>query len=239
MKSTPLKLLTIAVSGAFVAGATMAQTPATPAATPNKAATPSTPAMDKSSPPPSAAPMDKSTTSPKGAMDKSASPSSAGMNKSGATMGAALTGQDSKFVNTAAEAGAAEVAMGKLASDHASSADVKSFASRMVTDHQKAGDQLKSIAKAKGVNPPEQLSKKDQSELDKLGKLKGADFDKEYVKVQLAAHKDAVSLFSAESKSGKDAELKQFASTTLPTLQDHLRMVQDLSKAKTTKTGKM
>ena len=153
------------------------------------------------------------------------------MNKSGnSTTRAAMSAQDKKFVNNAAEAGAAEVAMGKLASERASSADVKSFASRMVQDHEKAGDKLKSIASSKGATPPDKLSKKDQSELDKLGKLQGAAFDKEYVKVQLAAHKDAVSLFGSESKSGKDTELKDFASTTLPTLQDHLKMVQQLSK---------
>jgi putative membrane protein len=111
---------------------------------------------------------------------------------------AGLNGQDRKFVTSAAEAGAAEVAMGKLASDHASSTDVKSFAARMVTDHEKAGDQLKSIASAKDVTPPDRPSKKDQSELDKLSRLKGVDFDKEYVKVQLAAHKDAVALFGSE-----------------------------------------
>jgi putative membrane protein len=147
----------------------------------------------------------------------------------GSMSAAGLNGQDRKFVNNAAEAGAAEIAMGKLASDHASSADVKSFAARMVADHQKAGDQLKLVASAKGVTPPDRLSKKDQSELDKLGRLKGVDFDKEYVKVQLAAHKDAVALFGSESKTGADADLKQFASATLPTLQDHLQLAQQLS----------
>jgi putative membrane protein len=142
---------------------------------------------------------------------------------------AGLNGHDRKFIANATEAGAAEVAMGKLASDRASSTDVKRFAARMVIDHQKAGDQLKSIASAKGAAPPDRLSKKDQAELNKLGRLKEVDFDKEYVKVQLAAHKDAVALFGAESKSGKDADLKQFASTTLPTLQEHLGMVQQLS----------
>jgi putative membrane protein len=158
------------------------------------------------------------------------SPTPSGKSAAGPMSAAGLNEQDRKFVASAAEAGAAEVAMGKLASDHASSTDVKSFAARMVMDHQKAGDQLKSIAGAKGVTPPERLSKKDQAELDKLGKLKGVDFDKEYVKVQLAAHKDAVTLFGAESKSGKDADLKQFASTTLPTLQDHLQMAQQLAR---------
>jgi putative membrane protein len=143
----------------------------------------------------------------------------------------AASAHDRKFVNTAAEAGAAEVAMGRLAQDHATSPDVKGFAARMVSDHQKAGDQLKSIAASKGLTPPDQLSKHDQAELDKLSKLQGADFDRAYVKSQVSAHKDAVSLFNSESKSGKDADLKQFASTTLPTLQDHLQMVQQLSKA--------
>ena len=235
MKNTPLKLLTIALSGALAAGVTLAQTPASPSPAPaSKSGTTTTPPMDKAATPSgsmdkSAGSMNKSAT-PSAAMDKSSTSSSGSMNKSGAgSTGASLSAQDKKFVNTAAEAGAAEVAMGKLASERANSADVKSFGSRMVQDHQKAGDKLKSIASSKGATPPDKLSSKDQSELDKLGKLQGAAFDKEYVKVQTAAHKDAVSLFGSESKNGKDAELKDFASTTLPTLQDHLKMVQQLS----------
>ena len=144
---------------------------------------------------------------------------------------AALPSLDRHFVTTAAEAGAAEVAMAKLANEHASAAEVKSFASHMVTDHSKAGEELKKVAAAKGAQISEQPSAKDQRELDKLAKLHGADFDREYVKVQLAAHKDAVSLFKKEASAGRDSDLKQFASSTLPTLQEHLQMVQQLSKS--------
>jgi putative membrane protein len=161
---------------------------------------------------------------------QTAPPANAAADKAPSSANSTLSTQDRKFVNTAGEAGAAEVAMGQLAESRSSSADVKGFAARMVSDHQKAGDELKAIASAKGAPPPSALSKKDQSELDKLSKLQGSDFDKEYVKTQLSAHKSAVSLFGSESKSGKDAQLKQFASTTLPTLQDHLQMVQQLSK---------
>ena len=41
-----------------------------------------------------------------------------------------------------------------------------------------------------------------------------------------------IAVSGALAASGKDPELKQLASITLPTLQDHLRMVQDLSKGK-------
>jgi len=121
--------------------------------------------------------------------------------------------------------------MGQLANDHAASTDVKDFAARMVSDHQKANDQLKSIATARGVTPVDQPSKNDQATLDKLSKMQGPDFDKAYVRAQLSAHKEAVALFTSEASKGKDAELKQFASSTLPTLKDHLQMAQQLSKA--------
>ncbi len=154
---------------------------------------------------------------------------------------AELAAQDRHFVTTAAEAGAAEVAMGKLAAERASSAEVKAFASHMVTDHTKAGDELKKVAGAKGAQLTEQPSAKDQRELDKLSKLQGADFDREYVKVQLAAHKDAVLLFKKEASAGRDSDLKQLASSTLPTLQEHLQRVQQLSKSpmRTSRSGEM
>jgi putative membrane protein len=152
-------------------------------------------------------------------------------NPANASAAAPLDRHDRKFVATAAEAGAAEVAMGNLAKDRATSPEVKDFAARMVWDHQKAGDQLKAISTGKGMTPSTQLSKKDQAALDKLGKLQGADFDKAYVKGQKSAHRDAVSLFGSEAKSGKDADLKQFATTTLPTLKEHMTMVQQLAKS--------
>jgi putative membrane protein len=143
----------------------------------------------------------------------------------------ALSAQDRKFVATAGEAGAAEIEMARIAMDRAQSSDVKSFASRMVSDHQKAGDDLDKIASNKGVTVDDKLSAKDQAELDRLNKLQGASFDREYVKSQLAAHKAAVALFGKESKSGNDSELKSFAASTLPTLQDHLQLVEQLSKS--------
>lgn len=142
-----------------------------------------------------------------------------------------LSAKDRKFVGTASEAGAAEVAMAKLAMDHASSSDVKDFASRMASDHQQAGDKLDKIAADKGITESDKLSARDQAELDKLSKLEGASFDREYVKSQLAAHKAAVALFKSESKSASDSDLKQFAASTLPTLEDHLQLVEQLSKS--------
>ena len=45
-------------------------------------------------------------------------------------------------------------------------------------------------------------------------------------------HEKAVALFQKQAKSGDSPELKEFASKTLPTLQDHLKMARDLSPQK-------
>jgi len=133
---------------------------------------------------------------------------------------------DSTFATKAAAGGLAEVKLGELAKNHAASADVKTFGERMVTDHTKAGDQLKQIASTKGITLPTSLNAKDQATYDRLAKLNGAEFDAAYMKDMVADHKTDVSEFKRESEKGLDADLKQFAATTLPTLQEHLQMAE-------------
>jgi putative membrane protein len=138
---------------------------------------------------------------------------------------------DKKFLKEAAQSGMAEVELAKIAEQKASSDQVKQFAQRLVADHTKANDQLKQIASRQNVNIPDELGKKYQSKVDKLNKLSGADFDKAYVKDQVKDHKDAVSEFKSESQNGTVPEVQQFASQTLPTLEQHLDLAKNLSKS--------
>jgi putative membrane protein len=142
---------------------------------------------------------------------------------------APLDAADRAFVEKAAAAGMAEVQEGQLAQTKAKSDDVKSFGQHMVDDHTAAGEKLKSIAEADGVQPPDTLDAKDEKQLNALQKLNGAAFDRHYVQDQTAAHKEAVALFEKEAKSGSNAQLKQFAADTLPTLKQHLTDVEGLA----------
>src|SRR5262245_36138525 len=67
---------------------------------------------------------------------------------------------DHHFVMEAAEGGMAEVELGKLAADKASNAKVKEFGERMVTDHGKADEELKSLAASKQITLPTALNAK-------------------------------------------------------------------------------
>lgn len=131
---------------------------------------------------------------------------------------------DHKFLEEAYMGSMAEVRLGKLAQQKASSSEVKDFGTRMVDDHTKAIEQLSQIAKDDGVQLPAQLDRKHQKTYDRLSKLSGGEFDREYMKEMASAHKKTISEYEKEAKSAKDQPLQQHAQQTLPTLREHGQM---------------
>jgi putative membrane protein len=146
--------------------------------------------------------------------------------------------KDHTFMMKAAQGGMAEVKLGQLAQENGQSQQVKDFGKRMVDDHSKANEELKQIASQQGVTLPDSPSAKDQAEYDRLSKLKGESFDKAYSKMMVSDHKKDVSEFQKEANSGMDSAVKSFAGQTLPTLQDHLKMAEQMnSSAKSEKNS--
>jgi putative membrane protein len=150
-----------------------------------------------------------------------------------ATGGIAVSSDDAKFATAAANGGMAEVALGKLAAQKSTNADIKDFANMMVTDHGKANDELMAIAKTKNITLPATVDADHQKKMDDLSKLSGKDFDKAYVDAMVDGHKKTLTLMQDEAKDGKDADLKGFAAKTAPTVQmhlDHINKIHDSLK---------
>jgi putative membrane protein len=145
---------------------------------------------------------------------------------------------DQHFVTEAAQGGLAEVELGKLAADKATNADIKKFAQRMVDDHGKANDELKTLAQNKNITLPSTIDAKHKATIDRLSKLSGEQFDRAYAQDMLKDHQKDVAAFRMESKSGKDADVKSWAAKTLPTLEEHLKMAQDINKGAVGTSGK-
>jgi len=139
---------------------------------------------------------------------------------------------DKSFINSAAEAGNAEIKASKIALEKTTNPDVKSFATLMVDEHTTVGDNLKKLAATKNVEPPTEPSVAQRAKIAVLEKLDGATFDKQYISmIGVSAHKDTVKLFSKHAAEAKDPDVKDFAAKTLPNLQHHLDMANEL-KAK-------
>ena len=131
---------------------------------------------------------------------------------------------DAEFVKRVAEGGQKEIEAGKLALRQAASADVRTFADRMVKDHTTSNAELLSLADT----PPPAAPDPTRSPLAALAAQTGPAFDRAYLGQSVTDHEVMVALFEQEASSGKDARLKLWAEQKLPALREHLEMARGL-----------
>jgi putative membrane protein len=134
------------------------------------------------------------------------------------------------FITKAIQGNLAEVAMGQLAQQQGTSDDVKSFGQMLVTDHSAANQKATSVAGQLGVTPPSEPSKKQQADHDKLAKVSGAAFDRQFATMMVADHKKDIADYKKASKSKNDA-VAGYATDSLPVLEKHLQTAQGLTKS--------
>lgn len=139
---------------------------------------------------------------------------------------------DAAFVRDACAAGTTEVQAGQLALTQARNPALQGFAATMVQDHSATDNALRELGQRKGYRVPAGPTPTQQKNLDVLKSLHGDAFDARYAQMMLQDHHQAVALFAQEASHGHDADLKMFASKTLPTLQQHLSMAQALPQGK-------
>jgi putative membrane protein len=137
-----------------------------------------------------------------------------------------ISTQDRDFIMKAAQGGMAEVQVAQLAKDKASSAQVKQMADKLIQDHTQNNTQLQQLAQSKGVTVPQSVNAKDQKEIDRLSKLSGSDFDREFTRHMERDHRKDIAEFRREASRGQDTDVKAFASQTIPVLEQHLQMAQ-------------
>lgn len=155
---------------------------------------------------------------------------SANANRSAnANAGRSSNSADVKFAMATAMDGMTEVELGRLAVQKGTSDAVKQFGQRMIDDHTNANQQLTQLASSKGITLPTSLDAKHAAMVQKFQAMSGAAFDRAYAKQMVQDHKKAVAMFQKEAASGMDAEMKAFASNTLPILQGHLSMAQAMN----------
>ncbi len=136
---------------------------------------------------------------------------------------------DQSFYKNLAEGGIAEVEAGKLAQSKGSTQAVKDFGAMMVKDHSAANDKLKTLASGEGIDLPTTSSTSQMASKAKLELLSGDSFDKAYIKNQISAHRQTVSLLKKEVSSGQDAKAKAFATEVLPTVTGHLKKIEHIA----------
>lgn len=146
------------------------------------------------------------------------------------SVAAASAKPNQAFLTDAIQGNLAEISMGQLAQKNGGSDGVRSFGQMLVQDHSAANEKATSLAQTQGVTPPTAPKPEAKKEYDRLSKLDGEAFDKEFAKHMVADHKKDIAEFEAQSKGSDD--VASFAKDTLPTLKKHLQTAQSLQSGK-------
>jgi putative membrane protein len=133
------------------------------------------------------------------------------------------------FVDEASAKGIAEVEAGKLALQKSTSSAVKSFAQKMIDDHTKANAELTAIAKTKKLEVASESELKNKAKAFILKQRDGESFDEAYANNQVMAHEETIELFK-KGLTTDDPDISAYARSTLPKLEHHLQMAQDLAR---------
>jgi putative membrane protein len=139
--------------------------------------------------------------------------------------------KDYKFIKQAAMGGMEEVQLGELAQQKGQNQAVKDFGQRMVTDHNKANNELRDLVTRKGATLPSETTHHERSTIDSLQKANGAEFDKEYASAMVKDHKKDLKEFQNAAQNCTDPDLKAFAEKTVSTLQEHLQLAQQMDSS--------
>jgi len=139
-----------------------------------------------------------------------------------------LSASDQKFINEAAVGGQFEVEAGKIA-ERSANPQIKEFGDRMVKDHSAANADLKQLASTQGGTVPQRLDVKHTQLRDHLASLKGAEFDREYIRQMVKDHDQDAQVFANAAKTLSDPQLKRFAADTLQVVQSHEKMAHDIA----------
>ena len=137
---------------------------------------------------------------------------------------------DQQFVDMAAQTDMLEAHLGQMAANQAASPDVKTYAEMLVTDHTADYQQLTALAAKDGLTVPTALDAAHNKMIAPFEKLNGAAFDSRYAHTMVAGHTEAIGVYTKESNNAQNADVKAYASATLPALNKHLDGAKDLAK---------
>lgn len=131
-----------------------------------------------------------------------------------------------------------EIDAGNLAQERAQSDQVKNYGETLVTDHKELDRNVTSFAERNEITLPsaeegsnaqlDKMQQKHQAMAERLKSLSGAQFDRAFATAMVQGHQQAVQLVRNAISQAQDEQFKSLLTDTLPVLQKHLQLAQQL-----------
>ena len=142
----------------------------------------------------------------------------------------------------------AEIALAKVASGKTQNEKVRAFADMLIKDHMAALARLRGIPSITLTDT--RLNARHQASVDRLSQISGIEFDREYMRVMVSEHQDAVKFFEQQSKADSsvpapgNVSLAKVSQELTQKVREHLQEAQNIlkdlelpSRANTNKNG--
>ncbi len=142
-----------------------------------------------------------------------------------------LSANDKDFVEFAGETDLLAVRLGHLAGVHGATEEVRNFGRKMADEHAQDLKSLTTVANKTGGVAPDTLDDQHSTTLKRVSKLKGKDFDHQFLKTVVNQHENALVSFKREADHGFNQDLQAYAKKTLPTMERHLKQAKELDSA--------
>jgi putative membrane protein len=108
---------------------------------------------------------------------------------------AAIDDEISKFLTEAADARMMDIELGKLAKVRGTTPEIRQYGDRMITDHTRLLQDLRTLAASKNIAVPAVLSNEKADGLEELKEEQGVEFDKKFMRMMTQDHKRDVRAF--------------------------------------------
>ncbi|MDW8850517.1 DUF4142 domain-containing protein [Flavobacterium sp. MMLR14_040] len=138
---------------------------------------------------------------------------------------------DSQYLVDQAEINLEEIEIGKLAQTKSTNAEVKKFGKMLVDEHTKSASEVSTLAKTKNFTLPTSLTEDGQDKYNKLNEKSGVDFDKKFADMMVDGHEKAIDKIKKAAENAKDADVRQWASNSIPVLTTHLEHAKVLKES--------
>ena len=151
---------------------------------------------------------------------------------------------DSKFIRNVDADHFLEIRLGRLAESKATNQAVKEYGRRMVREHTSLANQWTSMASSNGMKFKSGMGKRHKSKLDRLEKMSGQAFDREYMTLEAQNHQDYLDYFRKEGRGADSAPVRQLVNRNIPVLERHIREAKQIGSTvgadtTTTRYGKI
>jgi len=135
---------------------------------------------------------------------------------------------DLEFLTRAIACEVAEVKCAEKAAKSASSEEVRRLAQTIADDHKKIREDLMGQAKRMKLGVVEGMSKEHREMYERLAKLDGKEFDREYVRSLVDGHEKSVKMYKKWAKDAKESGVREAAEAAMTKSQDHLEKAKKL-----------